>query len=236
MGFWNETEGWSLISYIPSDVDQFFDNWTEVLVKYATFAESKNIKTFDVAYEMMQLTGDYQEKWEQLIQSVRNVYHGEISANFQNPDEGVNATFLDQPDVVQTSVFYRHTDKFDPTVQELVDSWTETVDGINIVDKLYQLHLISGGKKILIGDIAFVSTDGANTNFNSINGLTQVVDEQEQADQFEAFFRVFSNQEDWIMGVTFLTWFPFDSSKSNEYTSWSWEIGPLGRGINQELV
>jgi hypothetical protein len=230
-GFWFRDPKFAMMNYKPDNVDKWFANWEKVLLHYAAICEKKKVKTLDIAYEMTNLTNGYYDKWKKLITDVRKVFHGEISANFLNPEEGRKAVFLKDLDVVQTSCFYRHTGKKDPTIEELVASWNSTFDGINIVDDLHSLYLKSGGKPFLIGDIAFISMPGANSNWNVNINLEDKADYEEQADQYEAFFRVFSTQgKGWFTGVTFLTWFPFDPLNSS-YKDWSWEIGEKGRSI-----
>ena len=84
----------------------------------------------------------------------------------------------------------------------------------------------------MIGDIAFISLDGAASNNNSNHGIeANPPSNDDQTDQYDAFFQVASQLDPtWFKGVTFLTWFPFDSTNPNgRYADWSWELGSKGR-------
>ena len=255
LGFWHPGPGWwGMMEYQPSDVDAWFDNWGQELTYWGSLAEQTGVDAFDVAYEMSKLTTDpaYAEEWGALIDGVEAVYSGMITANFANPVEAQQAVFLDRLDMVMTSVFYKHvpTGQDDPTVAELVASWTDaSIDADSVIDmnmhgewgiddsivnEIKEIHTVSG-KPVMIGDIAFISLDGAASNWNSNFGIeSNPADPGEQADQYEAFFQVASSELDpsWFKGVTFLTWFPFDSTNhTGPYEEWEWEIGPQGRSF-----
>ena len=251
LGFWHPDPKFSMAGYIPNDVDLWFTNWGKELVYFATLSEQAGVDAFDVAYEMANLTTDqkYTAQWNTLIDGVEAVYNGQITANFLNPVEAQEAVFLNRLDTVMTSIFYKHvaTGNNNPTVAELVESWTDTstdlesvidlnrwgIWGIDdsIMNEIESIHTISG-KPVMIGDIAFISLDGAASNWNSNFGMeTNPASNDDQTDQYEAFFQAASQLDrSWFKGVLFMTWFPFDSTNpTGPYADWSYEIGPQGR-------
>lgn len=252
LGFWHDDPNFSLMNYSPSDLNAWFTNWGAELAYWANLSEQAGVDAFDVAYEMSMLTTDPAStaQWNTLIDGVEAVYSGQITANFQNPIEAQQAVCLNRLDMVMTSIFYKHvpTGNNDPTVGALVNSWTDTstapgsVIDLNswgawpltdsIVNEMRAINSISG-KPVMIGDIAFVSLDGAASNWNSNNGIeTNAASNDDQLDQYDAFFRMAASSLDpsWFKGVTFLTWFPFDSTDTGgPFYNWSWEIGPQGR-------
>ena len=251
LGFWHPDPEFAMMRYIPNDVNLWFTNWGKELAYWANLSEQAGVDAFDVAYEMSMLTTDpaYTAQWNTLIDEVEALYNGQITANFQNPVEAQQAVFLNRLDTVMTSVFYKHvaTGNDNPTVTELVGSWTDTstlpesvidmnrwgVWGIDdsIMNEIEAIHTVSG-KPVMIGDIAFISLDGAASNWNSNFGMeTNPASNDDQTDQYDAFFQVASQLDTaWFKGVTFLTWFPFDSTNPiGPYTDWSWEIGSQGR-------
>ena len=99
------------------------------------------------------------------------------------------------------------------------------------MNEIEAIHTISG-KPVMIGDMAFISLDGAASNWNSNSGIeTNPASNDDQTDQYEAFFQAASQLDrSWFKGVLFMTWFPFDSTISTgPYADWSYEIGPQGR-------
>ena len=251
LGFWHPDPKFSMGGYTPNDVDLWFTNWGKELVHFATLSEQAGVDAFDVAYEMANLTTDqkYTAQWNTLIDGVEAVYNGQITANFLNPIEAQQAVFLNRLDTVMTSIFYKHvaTGNNNPTVGELIESWTDTstdLDSVidlnrwgiwgiddSIMNEIEAIHTISG-KPVMIGDMAFISLDGAASNWNSNSGIeTNPASNDDQTDQYEAFFQAASQLDrSWFKGVLFMTWFPFDSTNSTgPYADWSYEIGPQGR-------
>ena len=251
LGFWHPDPKFSMGGYTPNDVDLWFTNWGKELVHFATLSEQAGVDAFDVAYEMANLTTDqkYTAQWNTLIDGVEAVYNGQITANFLNPVEAQQAVFLNRLDTVMTSIFYKHvaTGNNNPTVDELIESWTDTstdLDSVidlnrwgiwgiddSIMNEIEAIHTISG-KPVMIGDMAFISLDGAASNWNSNSGIeTNPASNDDQTDQYEAFFQAASQLDrSWFKGVLFMTWFPFDSTNSTgPYADLSYEIGPQGR-------
>ena len=251
IGFWHPDPEFSMGKYMPNDVDLWFTNWGKELVYFATLSEQAGVDAFDVAYEMANLTTDqkYTAQWNTIIDGVEAVYNGQITANFLNPVEAQKAVFLNRLDTVMTSIFYKHvaTGNNNPTVAELVESWTDTstdLDSVidmnkwgiwdindSIMNEIEAIHTISG-KPVMIGDMAFISLDGAASNWNSNFGIqTNPASNDDQTNQYEAFFQAASQLDrSWFKGVLFLTWFPFDSTNpTGPYADWSYEIGPQGR-------
>jgi len=223
-----------MMRYIPNDVNLWFTNWGKELAYWANLSEQAGVDAFDVAYEMSMLTTDpaYTTQWNTLIDEVEALYNGQITANLQNPVEAQQAVFPNRLDTVMTSVFYKHVAKGNdnPTVTELVGSWTDTstlpesvidmnrwgIWGIDdpIMNEIEAIHTLSG-KPVMIGDIAFISLDGAASNNNSNHGIeANPPSNDDQTDQYDAFFQVASQLDPtWFKGVTFLTWFPLETTE-----------------------
>jgi hypothetical protein len=248
-GFWYNQTGWAMMNYVPADANAFFNNWQPQLVHYASLAQACGVDVFDVSYEQSNLTYQYASQWIALIAAVRSVYKGQVTANFQNFREAEHATFLNLLDFVEVSCFYKYVSSTTPSESQLEAGWQDTTNvptwnpatdapysgisaGNSIISEMNNLYAIAN-KPILIGDIAFISSHGAAANWNS-NINPNAVDLQGQSDQFEAFFKVFTDPTKvgpWFMGVTFLTWFPFDWMKNDHGSA---EVGISGRSIRDK--
>jgi hypothetical protein len=149
--------------------------------------------------------------WVQLLQEIKSIYSGKITSLIAS--EGllypwpiaIPREIIDELDVLGIGLGAGFTNKNDPTVEELIATWYNNDAGVSLIDYLRAVHEIYG-KNILITDEAFHSFDGANIEeaviFNE--SIPLVLDEQEQADLFEAFFYVLSSQNwDWLEGVMF---------------------------------
>ena len=223
----------SMIYYKPRNIDLFFNEWGKQLVHYAKIAEEENVDILEIAYELHDdLTNNYEDKWLKIIKDVRSIYTGKLSVHFLRPKNGMNSVLLKHVDVIQASLFTKSTKKRDPSIQELQMGWFSNAFGKNLIKDICHLAKKSN-KKVLIGDISFLSLDGANTNWNGFDGILRPykVDEKEQSDQIEAFFSIVGAYPEFISGVTLLTWFPFDTSIKTKFNSWSDEIGEFGRSF-----
>lgn len=58
--------------YIPSNIEQFFSNWTNILLNYATICDTYNIPLLCVSVEMVELTKNiYANYWEILYNTIK---------------------------------------------------------------------------------------------------------------------------------------------------------------------
>jgi hypothetical protein len=222
-----------MTSYRPNNVDLFFEEWSKQLLHYAKIAEEENVDILEIAYEFHDhLTNNYESKWLKIIKDVRSIYTGKLSAHFLRPKNGINSVLLKHVDIIQASLFTKSTNKRDPSIKELQMGWFSNAYGKNLIADICYLAKKSN-KKVLLGDMAFLSLDGANTNWNGFGDILRPykVDEKEQADQIEAIFSIVSAYPEFISGVTLLTWFPFDTSIPTKFNSWSDEIGEFGRSF-----
>jgi hypothetical protein len=112
---------------------------------------------------------------------------------------------IDAVDVLGVGVFSDPiTNLNDPTVEQLVSGTYLNPNGLNTVSFLKAIHDYYN-KPIYYSDRTFHSFDGSNINHQQIfdqNPLT--IDNKEQADLYESFFRVWSNEQgSWMRGVSF---------------------------------
>ena len=99
------------------------------------------------------------------------------------------------------------TNKKDPTVEEIVQAWYGNRDGHDLFQMVKNTHEIVG-IPIVFSEISYRYVDGNNIDpaqWQSMPG--DVLDLQEQADLYEAFFRVWSiSGSDWMKGVLWWLW------------------------------
>ena len=62
----------------PSDVERWFQSYTQEILRYAELAEAHNVEVFNIGAELASME-QYTEQWETLIEEVRGVYSGLIS-------------------------------------------------------------------------------------------------------------------------------------------------------------
>jgi len=193
----------------PASIGDWFKNYKDVVLKWAGISESISSPFFVLGNEIPGfLTSSYRTQWLDLIDSVRSVYSGPLTINAQF-SAAKSLSFADKLDFVGVSFYPNggYTTKKDPTVDELMNAWHSNARGDDLVDQLYRVHL-STGKPVAITEIAFQAKDGFNADPSNIN-VTTPLDEVEQRDLFDAFFRIWTNEGgSWFKGVSFWGWFP----------------------------
>jgi len=208
----------------PEDPSQWFKEYADVLISYARLAEETGATALLLTNEMEStLTNpDYVDEWMSIIERVRQVYTGEISATVTFDWYGIasvedaalsEAMNIPSPiagslDYISISVFPRFTDKNDPTVSELVEAWYSNVDGLDAVEVLKRVYQ-QYGKPILL-ETGYRSVDGENKN-PCLNRWSGSVDYAEQDDLFEALMRVLVRESclrdgEWLRGVSVWPW------------------------------
>lgn len=217
----------------PTDPELFMQNLSAAMLDWAEFAQSVGAERLTVIQDDTQhLTyGNYPElvdNWLQLFADIRQVFSGDLTTmlyvdgSIFGPDGIIarDGSFSDsRPSQLQLTdrriiealdilgvgaITDPLTNSMDPTVDELVNSFYNNVNGLNVVEFLRNIHEYYG-LPIYLSDRPFHSFDGSNVNHIQIfDDNPLVVDEQEQADLYEAFFRVWTQEQaDWMLGVSF---------------------------------
>jgi RTX calcium-binding nonapeptide repeat (4 copies) len=200
-------DGTATSSMAPTDVKAFFASYTAEIVHLASVAQAGGVTTFAIGNEMSSLTGpQYQSYWHDLIAQVRQVYHGQLTYAAAT-DEASHVSFWGDLDVIGVNTYPPLTSSETPTVQDLVNAWTDVptnpyyaaaFNDLSPVDFLKSLSL-QNGKPVLMTELGYASVDGTAINPGSAHGAA---DPAAQADAYNAFFQVWSTQAGrWMEGV-----------------------------------
>jgi hypothetical protein len=198
----------------PTDIGAFFASYKAEIVRLAGVAQQGGVDTFVIGNEMSGLSGSaYRAYWSDIISSVRQVYHGELTYSAAT-DEALHVSFWDQLDIIGVNTYPPLTSSTTPTVQEMIDAWTEVpynpyyaaaFDHKSPVDFLHSLSE-TYGKQVLMTEAGFRSMDGTAKQPGSwvTNAPPDVA---EQADAYDAFFQVWSaHGGSWMKGVELWQW------------------------------
>ncbi|MCW4048377.1 MAG: PKD domain-containing protein [Candidatus Bathyarchaeota archaeon] len=184
---------------------EFFDQYKEWVVSRAARAEKYGVDLFIpclFADDTMRpdVYPEYDERWREILQGIREVYSGEIGFSVINPDDRLN--FLDEIDALQITVFgglYTSkqgeiADVHNPTMEELVN----ITEGFfhypeNVLADNVSIHYI----------LTFASADAQNNVEDP--SLRGAMDFAEQALYYEAFFTALEG-ETWVDGVISERW------------------------------
>jgi hypothetical protein len=197
----------------PTDIAQWFATYKQMLLKYASFGESLGVRTLYLGNELNPslMAPQHRSTWLDIISAVRGVFHGALSVNVTIHNAGPYSIpavpFADQLDFVGVSFYVpRYTDVESPTVDQLAAAWHLNADHVDLVTYLKSIS-DAHGKPVAISEIAYRSVRGYNSKADDA-GLQGQVDYQEQANLYEAFFRVWNQPgRPWFKGVSFWGWF-----------------------------
>jgi len=202
----------------PYNWTLWFQNYQKFINFYANLAQNHNVELFIVGTELRS-SQTHESEWRNVINNVRNHFNGNLTyaANWDSfsnysvlPNLAVG--FWDALDYIGVDAYFPLTNSFNPTLQQLINAWSNSRSGWwgsgrNWTNQLYSTY-ISTGKKIIFTEIGYCSQNGTNTEPWNYN-LSPVKDLQEQADCYQAALEVFRNAT-WFEG-----WF-----------WWSWETDP----------
>jgi hypothetical protein len=187
------------IDIMPSDA--WFDSYEKFIVRYAEFSQENDVEIFSIGTELEATSfSAWAHRWDRIIDKIRDVYDGDLtySANWTEY-EGV--PFWKRMDFIGLDAYFPLSGSNEPTVEELVKAWD------NIADKIEDWREKQGltDKGVILTEIGYPSADGAAQQ--PWVAITDVVDEQEQADCLEATLTALSKRE-WFQGYYIWQVFP----------------------------
>jgi hypothetical protein len=208
----------------PADIDAWFAGYKSLIVDYARLAAETGVSMFSIGCELKSLTGGaYRDRWEDIIGAVRAVFSGPLTYA-ATASEMTTVSFWDHLDVVGVNPYIPLSRSTAPTVDELVHAWTHVPVDSGLaaqlnhrapVDFLRDFSL-STNRPVLFTEIGFRSLDGTSRNPGVWQGAG-VADQGEQADLYEAFFRVWADHAgDWLMGAHLWNWEPRSEPSGEE--------------------
>lgn len=201
----------------PASEKDWFNSYEEAILHYAKIAENENVELFSIANELVSIWGKNDE-WKTVVKAVRDVYKGKLTAKmnrwYQDSQfqDILKMDWMGDLDYIGIAAYFDLTQKQDPTLDELKNSWEHNRQGLNLVQ---ELETISNKfqKKIIFLEIGYRSVAGANIepwNYSSkipygSNSIITKPDQQEQANATHALFDVFYNKV-WFDGVFWFYW------------------------------
>jgi serralysin len=107
----------------PSDPAAFFASYKAEILDLARVAEQCGAESLSIGNELSKLSGpEYRSYWVDLIDSLREVYHGTITYAAAT-DEAINVSFWDKLDEIGINAYPPLTTQLDPSVDEMIAAW-----------------------------------------------------------------------------------------------------------------
>lgn len=171
-------------------LNSWFSNYEKFITDQAELAEELKVEIFVIGTELEGLS-KYTDNWNNLIKKIRSVYSGRLTyaAEWKNAN---NVKFWDGLDYIGIDAYYPLTNKNNPSIEELKNSWAKYDSELSSLYKVY-------GKKIIFTEIGYKSVEGTairpwewrqNTKYS----------EEEQAAAFEALSKFFATKP-YLAGV-----------------------------------
>ena len=208
------SDGWR--SDIKMDNDEEWDAWFESyrvnILKHARMAEEFNVELLCVGAEFRSSIMQQPEKWELLIDEIRNVYSGKLTYAANWDREFKDISFWDKLDYIGIQAYFPLTKNNNPSLKEIKKGWNQHIQILEDLNKKYD-------KPILFSEIGYRSDASATIEpwvwGSALDVLTNKKSTQTQNLAYEALFQKLWNK-DWFAGVYFWQWH-VESKEGDKY-------------------
>ena len=227
------------INIMPSE--EWFDSFEAFTVRYAKLAEETGVEIFSVGTELEATTfSAWEARWNQVIDKVKEAYSGLLTYS-ANWTEYKGVPFWNSMDFIGLDAYFPLAEVNDnPTVEDLKMAWERIADEIEAWRKEKGLE----NKGVILTEIGYPSADGAARQ--PWVAISNVEDQQEQADCLEAMFEVL-HKRSWFEGYYIWQYFPQDrwsplgftvkGKKSEEIIkSWTKGDGTITENVTEQKI
>ncbi|MCX6056787.1 MAG: hypothetical protein NTW69_01355 [Chloroflexi bacterium] len=197
----------------------WFKSYADYITHFASLAQDQGVEAFVVGTEMV-TPSTHDQEWRDIVKAVRAQYSGPLTyAGFGNE---FSMTWWDALDMIGVDAYYSIANSASPTPDQLVAGWKPLVAKLEALSKRFD-------KPIIFTEVGYQSLDGVAMSGIGAS-LSNQLDMQEQADCYEAVFRVFSDKP-WWRGVF---WWGLDTNAA-QGGIYDNEFPPLGKPAEDVL-
>lgn len=173
----------------PSNPNQWFDSYQELILSYATLAEHTKAKSLNIGTELSSMQHQYQERWKELIENVRRVYNGELlySFNYDTVSDIPSIKFVELLDYIGIDAYFSLNLPDKASIEMLEEEWER---------QLNQLHESLWNEPIVVTEVGIVPVAGAHRTPYAWDFPNGTYDAQAQSNYYEATFQVWKPKVD----------------------------------------
>jgi hypothetical protein len=188
--------------------DRWWRDYSAFILHYAKLAEEKHVPIYCLGCEMNS-TEEFEDQWRKLIAEVRKVYSGLLTYDVNHDNED-KVRWWDAVDFISISAYYAVRPANNQSMDDAVKQTTpvdEIVAGLGrIKGRLAKINA-KWHKPILFIETGVLNARGFARYpwSHSDEHVESPIDEQEQANFYEAMCQTFWN-EPWFMGFTWWEW------------------------------
>ncbi len=177
-------------------------DYSRFILHYARIAKEEKIAMLCIGTEFTTPVLKRSRYWKDLIAKIRDIYPGKLTYAANWYQEFQNTNIWKHLDYISIQCYFPLTQKENPTIQEIVAGWQPHIKAIGEVSEKY-------GKPVLLTEIGYTNTRGATIKpwEWSQRIPRDRLENQEQANAFEAMFRALAKQK-WLAGIFIWKWFP----------------------------
>jgi hypothetical protein len=177
-------------------------DYEKYILPMARTADSLGVEMFCVGTEFNTPIQRRPDFWRALIQKIRVIYPKGKLVYSSNWDDWSRVPFWDQLDYIGLSGYYPLVDAPTPSVDDLRQAWVPIRDTLRAFSERY-------GKPILFSEYGYLTVDGCGwRNWETEPRVRELpINQQAQANCFEAMFATFQ-PESWWAGGFLWKWFP----------------------------
>ena len=178
-----------------------WQKWEAVYEKYilnfAKIAQSEKVALFCIGTELKNPVIKRPKYWLKLIKQIRHVYKGKLTYA-ANWDEFHQVTFWEKLDYIGIDAYFPLSKSKTPSIQELNLNWKTHISRIEKIQKKYN-------KLVILTEFGYRNSDYCADKPWEENNAS--VNEQAQANSYEALFQSFKNKS-WYKGGFVWKWYP----------------------------
>ena len=182
--------------------DQWFESYRANILRYARIAEETKAELFCVGTELKTSIKEQPEKWESLIDEIRQIYKGELTYAANWHDEYEHVTFWDKLDYIGIQAYFPLTTIEHPNLETIEKGWKKPLIALKAVHEKY-------GKPILFTEVGYKSEADATIKpwewSPILSSLTKKKSDKTQQLAYEALLRQTWNQP-WFAGIYIWQW------------------------------
>jgi hypothetical protein len=188
--------------------DRWWQDYSAFILHYAKIAEVKHVPIYCLGCEMNS-TEEFEDHWRKLISEVRQIYSGQLTYDVNHDNED-NVHWWDAVDFISISAYYAIRPSNNRSMDEAVRETTpvdEIVAGLGRIKQRLAKISAKWHEPILFIETGVLNARGFARYpwSHSDEHVDSPIDEQEQANFYEAMCQAFWN-EPWFMGFTWWEW------------------------------
>ena len=198
------------------------DCYAKYILHFAQLADSLNVEIFCIGTELKTSVEKRPEYWNNLIQKVRDVYHGKLTyaANWDDYDD---VPFWSEIDYVGIDAYFPLSANKHPDLRELKSKWNDWIGEI-------KSNVTAFGKPVLFTEAGYRSAEYACKEPWVVERAAKTSTEtQKQA--YQALFETVW-QEDWMAGMFLWKWFANDDRITQDNNDFSPQNKPAEEVIS----